>query len=99
MEKFITLAELAREAGIPASRVTAAVEAGLIQPAGRAGRHPNSPIVFLAADVPNIIEALKTAGRIKAAAIVPRPPHICRDTSEVLAKAAALSKAREEGAK
>ena len=96
MEKFTTLAELARDAGIPASRITAAVEAGLIQPAGRAGRHPNSPIVFLAAEVPNIIEALKTAGRIKAAATAPRPAHHCRDTSEVLEKAAALNRARQK---
>ena len=96
MEKFTTLAELARDAGIPASRITAAVEAGLIQPAGRAGRHPNSPIVFLTADVPAIIEALKASGRMKAAATAPRPAHHCRTTSEVVEKAAALNRARQK---
>ena len=96
MEKFTTLAELARDAGIPASRITAAVEAGLIQPAGRAGRHPNSPIVFLASEVPNIIEALKASGRMKAAATAPRPAHHCRTTSEVVEKAAALNRARQK---
>ena len=66
MEKFTTLAELTREAGIPASRIIAAVEAGLVTPAGRAGRHPNSPIIFLSADVASIIETLKATGRMKA---------------------------------
>ena len=96
MQKFTTASELAREAGIPASRITAAVEAGLIHPAGRAGRHPNSPIVFLAADVPAIIEALKASGRMKATATAPRPAHHCRDTSEVLEKAQALNRARQK---
>ena len=74
MQKFISLAELSREAGIPTSRIIAAVEEGLIQPAGRAGRNPNSPIIFLSADVANIVETLATAGRMKATATAPRPP-------------------------
>lgn len=94
MEKFITLSEMSREAGIPASRIQAAVEAGVLNPAGRAGRHPNSPIVFLAADVPSIIETLKATGRIKAQA--PRPAHQCRDIAEVSAKAAAIRRAKED---
>lgn len=97
MEKFTTLAELSREAGIPASRITGAVEAGLIQATGRAGRHPNSPIIFLTSEVPNIIEALKTSGRIKAQAVVaPRPAHHCKTTSEVLAKADAFTRAARQ---
>ena len=96
MQKFTTLAELAREAGIPASRITAAVEAGLIQPAGRAGRHPNSPIIFLSADVASIVETLATAGRIKATASAPRPAHRCRTTAEILEKCAALARAKGE---
>lgn len=96
MQKFTTLAELAREAGIPASRITAAVEAGLIQPAGRAGRHPNSPIIFLSADVASIVETLATAGRIKATASAPRPAHRCRTTAEILEKGAALARAKGE---
>jgi hypothetical protein len=98
MEKFITLAELSREAGVPASRIQASVEAGLIQAAGRAGRHPNSPIVFLSSDVPGIIETLKATGRIKATA-TSRPPHRCRNTADIIQKGEALIRAKQEGAK
>jgi hypothetical protein len=98
MEKFLTLAELSREAGVPASRIQASVEAGLIQAAGRAGRHPNSPIVFLASDVPSIVETLKATGRIKATATI-RPPHRCTNAAEVRAKAEALSRAKQGGSK
>ena len=98
MEKFLTLAELSREAGVPASRIQASVEAGLIQAAGRAGRHPNSPIVFLSDDVPGIISTLKATGRIKATATT-RPPHQCTNAAEVRAKAQALSRAKQEGAR
>ena len=95
MEKFITLAELSREAGVPASRIQSAVEAGLVTAAGRAGRHPNSPIVFLAADVHSIISTLQATGRIKATA-TKRPAHRCTNAAEVRAKAAALGRARQE---
>jgi hypothetical protein len=98
MEKFITLAELSREAGVPASRIQAAVEQGLIQAAGRAGRHPNSPIVFLSADVHGIVETLKATGRIKATATT-RPPHRCRNTADIIQKGEALIRAKQEGGK
>jgi hypothetical protein len=96
MQKFISLAELSREAGIPASRIQAAVEAGLIQPAGRAGRHPNSPIIFLSADVARIVETLATTGRMKAVAIAPRPAHRCHNSADIREKAAALAHAQQE---
>ena len=96
MQKFATLAEVSREAGVPASRIQAAVEAGIVTPAGRAGSHPNSPIIFLAADVPSIIDALKVTGRMKAFAATPRPPHQCRNAGEVRAKAEALNRARRD---
>jgi hypothetical protein len=96
MQKFTTLAELSREAGFPASRIQAAVEAGLIQPAGRAGRHPNSPIIFLSADVASILETLKATGRIKASVTGPRPAHRCRTTADILAKGEALKRAKGE---
>ena len=99
MQKFISLAELSREAGIPASRIQAAVEAGLIQPAGRAGRHPNSPIIFLSADVASIVETLATAGRMKAVTIAPRPAHRCRNTADILEKGLALARAKQEAGK
>jgi late competence protein required for DNA uptake (superfamily II DNA/RNA helicase) len=98
MEKFITLAELSREAGVPASRIQASVETGLIQAAGRAGRHPNSPIVFFSTDVPAIIETLKATGRIKATATT-QPPHRCRNTADIIQKGEALIRAKQEGAK
>ena len=96
MQKFISLAELSREAGFPASRIQAAVEAGLIQPAGRAGRHPNSPIIFLSADVASILEALKATGRIKAGVTAPRPAHRCRTTADISEKGEALKRAKGE---
>jgi hypothetical protein len=94
MQKFISLAELSREANIPASRIQAAVEAGIIQPAGRAGRHPNSPIIFMGADVATIVETMTTAGRMKAHASAPRPAHRCRTTADILEKGAALARAK-----
>ena len=96
MEKFTTLAELTREAGIPASRIIAAVEAGLVTPAGRAGRHPNSPIIFLSADVASILETLKATGRMKASFTAPRPAHRCRTTADIIAKGEALKRAQGE---
>ena len=99
MQKFTTLAELSRQAGIPANRITSAVEAGVIHAAGRAGSNHNSPIIFLTSDLPSIIEALKASGRMKAMASVTNAPHRCSNASEVLEKAAALDRARKEAGK
>jgi hypothetical protein len=92
--QFISQNELSREAGVPVSRVTAAVEAGLIAPAGRAGTHKHSPVIFLREDVPALVATL-TTNSAKACA-TPRAGHSCASTTEVLEKAAALAKAREE---
>ena len=59
MNAFITQNELSRIVGVPASRITAAVEAGLIQPAGRGGSHSHSPVLFRTEDVPKIRTILK----------------------------------------
>jgi hypothetical protein len=91
MQKFISLAELSREAGIPASRIQAAVEAGLIQTAGRAGRHPNSPILFLGADVASIKATLSESANAPS-----RRHAVSAEGRRIKAKLAALAKARRE---
>ncbi len=94
MQKFTSLAELSREAGIPASRIQAAVEAGLIQPAGRAGRHPNSPILFLGADVASIKATLSQSAN------TPTLRHaVSAEGRRIKAKLAELNKARRENSK
>jgi hypothetical protein len=92
--QFITQNELSREAGIPVSRITAAVEGGIIVPAGRAGTHKHSPVIFLREDVPGLVATL-TTNTAKACATT-RGGHSCTSPSEVLEKAAALAKAQEE---
>lgn len=94
MQKFISLAELSREANIPTSRIIAAAEAGLIQPAGRAGRHPNSPILFLGADVASIKAKLSESANA--------PSHkdaVSAEGQRIKAKLAELNKARRENSK
>lgn len=95
---FITQNELAREISVPVSRITAAIESGIISPAGRAGNHKHSAIVFDRADIERIAAAIRMSGRARATATATKP-HICRDADEVRAKAAALSKARKEAGK
>lgn len=92
MQKFISLAELSREAGIPASRIQAAAEAGLIQTAGRAGRHPNSPILFNADRIEDIKAALETSAPTRRHAVSP-------EGQRIKAKVAALNQARREKSK
>ena len=90
MQKFISLAELSREANIPTSRIIAAAEAGLIETAGRAGRHPNSAILFSA----DRIEAIKAA---LAKSTTPSRKHaVSPEGQRIKAKVAALAKARRE---
>lgn len=96
MHKFLTLAELSRETGYPASRIQAAVEAGLIRPAGRAGNHPNSPIIFDGDEIDTIKSTLAIGFRAHGSAAEPLKPHRCRSAAEVAAKAAAFDRAKEE---
>lgn len=96
--KFLTLSELSRETGYPASRIQAAVEAGLIHPAGRTGTHPNSPIIFIRDEVDQIKSTLAVGFRAYGSAAEPHKPHKCRSAAEVAAKAAAFDRARQEGA-
>jgi len=94
MQKFISLAELSREANIPTSRIQAAAEAGLIQTAGRAGRHPNSPILFLGADVASIKATLSQSAN------TPTLRHaVSAEGRRIKAKLAELNKARRENLK
>lgn len=94
--QFISQNELSREAGVPVSRVTAAVESGLIQPAGRAGTHKHSPVVFNSEDLPQLKEALLTGVSFKASA-GSQKGHKCRSAAEVKAKHAAIQRAAQEG--
>ncbi len=99
MKQFLTLAELSRETGVPASRIQAAVEGGLIHPAGRAGSHTNSPIIFDVGQLEEIKAYLAAGFRPQACATETPKPHTCRNAAEVRAKAEALARARQEDAK
>lgn len=94
--KFISASELSREIGCSVGRILNAVETGIISPAGKAGNSKNAAVVFLRDDIADIKTALEAAGRFKATATAPRPAHHCRTTSEVMEKAAALHRAKEE---
>jgi len=59
---FYTASELSRELGLPVSRITQAVESGLILADGRAGFNKNSPLIF-DADRLETIRAILTADR------------------------------------
>ena len=94
--KFVSASELARLAGCSVGKITAAVEAGLLQPAGRAGNHKTAAMIFMRDDLDNLLTALRLGGQARAVASIPRPAHQCRDTDEVRAKAQALQHARQE---
>jgi hypothetical protein len=94
--KFISASELSREIGCSVGRILNAVETGIISPAGKAGNSKNAAVVFLRDDINTIKTALEAAGRFKAVATAPRPPHQCRNASEVRAKAEALNRARRD---
>ena len=59
---FYTASELSRELGLPVSRITQAVESGLILADGRAGFNKNSPLIF-DADRLETIRAVLVADR------------------------------------
>jgi len=93
--KFVSASELARMAGCSVGKVTAAAESGLIQIAGRAGTAKNAPMIFLWADIQNLIETLNT-GFTARASLPHHSPHTCSSAEEVKQKAEALMKARAE---
>lgn len=93
MSTFTTLNELSRSAGVPVSRITAAITAGVITPAGRAGAGQNAAIIFCQDDVPRLVAALKTGIYAKAGT---SHTHRCKTPAEVLEKANALSRASQE---
>ena len=97
--RFITQAELSREARVPVNRITSAVEAGLLVPFGRAGNHPHAPLIFDGADLPRLIETLQTGVRFRGVANIDREPHRCGSAKEVLQKYSALKTAGMEAAK
>jgi hypothetical protein len=93
--KFISASELAREAGCSTNKITAAVESGLLTPAGRSGNHKSAAMIFERADLENLLAAIRLGGRAKGQ-IANRPPHRCTNAAEVRAKGEALRRAKEE---
>jgi len=88
---FLTAAELSRRTGIPSGRILAAVEAGHLIPAARAGQFKNSPILFLEADASRIKAALEEGSTTS-----PTTHHLCRSAEEVRQKHAAIARAMKE---
>jgi hypothetical protein len=95
--KFISATELAREAGCSVGKVIAAVEAGILTPAGRAGGHKSAAMIFERSQLETHLAALRFGGKAKAQAS--RPVHACRDAAEIREKASALAQARREAGK
>jgi hypothetical protein len=95
MRTYLTGAELCRALNIPQSRLTTALDAGIVAADGRAGGNPNSAIIF--AD--DRLEAIRSAIASTTPAPAPAPapaPEPLRDIAEVLTKAAALHRAKGE---
>ena len=88
MRTYLTAAELSRSLNIPQSRLTAALDAGIIAADGRAGNASNSAIIFAF----DRLDAIKTAIENGTPAPQPTPS---RDIREFSAKAAALHRAKE----
>ena len=82
---------------MPANRITAAVEAGLISPAGRAGNHKHAPVIFSREDLPRLKDALLGGISIKACAH--GNPHQCKSAADVRAKHGAIIRAAREAGK
>jgi hypothetical protein len=58
MTTYITASELARELGIPLTRITAALESGTIAADGRTGSNKNAAFIFAASRLAEIQAAL-----------------------------------------
>lgn len=92
MRTYLTGAELCRALNIPQSRLTTALDAGIVAADGRAGGNPNSPIIF--AD--DRLEAIRSAIASNTPAPAPEP---LRDIAEVSVKAASIRRAKQEAGK
>jgi hypothetical protein len=92
MKTYFTASELSRELGIPVNRIITAVETGILAADGRAGSNKNSALIFAIHRVREIEAAV--GGGHPATQTEP-----ARDISEVSAKAAAIHRAKQEGAK
>lgn len=93
--KFISASELARQAGCSVGKVTAAVEAGILTPAGRAGNHRTAAMIFMREDLETLLAVLRVDAKAKATPVATNT-HTCKTPSEVLEKAAALNRARQK---
>jgi len=89
--KFLSASEVAREAGCSVGKVTAAVEAGILTPAGRSGTHATAAIIFERRDLETLLAALRFGTKAQASA---KPaPHRCTSAADIVAKASALATA------
>lgn len=93
--KFISASELSRVANCSVGKITAAVEAGILTPAGRAGSHRTAAMIFMREDIDTLLAVLRVDAKAKATP-APTRTHICGNAAEVRMKAAALTQARRE---
>ena len=93
--KFISASELARQAGCSVGKVTAAVEAGILTPAGRAGNHRTAAMIFMREDLETLLAVLRVDAKAKATPVATRT-HTCNTPGEIRMKAAALNQASRE---
>jgi hypothetical protein len=91
--KFISASELSREANCSVGKITSLVEAGILTPAGRMGKHSTAAMIFMREDLDALLAVLRVDARAKATP-VPTRTHTCKSTAEVRMKAAALHQAR-----
>jgi hypothetical protein len=90
---FLTLNEVSRHTGQPPSRVSAALDAGLITAAGRAGAHKAAAVIFNSEQLPSIAAALASGS--------PAPRAIAQSANplQVIEKFEALTRAAQEAGK
>ena len=92
MQTYLTGAELCRALNIPQSRLTSALDAGLIAADGRAGQSASAPILFSSDRIESIRATIETSAPSRRHALSP-------EDLRIKAKLANLNKARREAAK
>ena len=91
MTPYHTASELGRALSVPVTRITAALESGMITADGRAGSNKNAAFIFASSRLEEIKDALN--GGTPATRPAPMP-----DIESVAHKAKALSRAKLEAA-
>ncbi len=90
MKTYLTQSELCRLTGQPASRISAALESGLITAAGRAGAHKAAAVIFASEQLPSIRAALASGSPAPRASVQSANP------LQVIEKFEALTRAAQE---